>query len=81
MVRARATNAYGNRAGSRVRAKVTSHRSRPRKIVSPTQFGRGMCSVCREMKPLMSGGKLRGHTMYGVSCLGSHSTPTATEGA
>ena len=82
MIRPRATNRAGNRAGSRVRAKVTSHRSRPKKAApTPSQFGRGLCGTCKEWKPLLSSGKLRGHSMYGVICLGAHTEPISTEGA
>lgn len=75
MVRARATNAGGNRSGSRMRSKVTSHRSVKRARLNPTQFGRGICPVCRQQAPLAESGKMRSHRLYVVPCTGTGLNP------
>lgn len=77
MIRSRATNRGGNRAGGRARAKVTSHRAAPKRaVVRETKYGRALCPVCRTFAPLGESGKLRSHKLYIVPCTGSGESPT-----
>jgi len=75
VVQRRPANTYGS-PGSRFHTKISSQgKSTAKPKTKTTQFGRGVCTVCFESKPLTPEGLIKTHTMYFAPCLGAGLPP------